>query len=210
MITEKMTVREYTDVLSSKAPVPGGGGASALAGALAASLAQMVCGLTIGKKKYADAEEEMKRIAGVMKEKQETFLALADRDAEVFEPLSKAYSLPSGTEEEKQKKTQAMEGLLVSAAQVPLSVMEETVSVLDELEILLEKGSSLAVSDVGVSASFFRCAVTGAMLNVQINTRLIQDKNKADEIERKAGMLLAQGQKKTDEITEQVGSRLKK
>ena len=100
-MVESMTIQEFLDVLSSKEPVPGGGGASALAGALGNALGQMVANLTIGKKKYALVEDEIKELAERMKGIQGQFTALADQDAKVFAPLAKCYSLPSGTEEEK-------------------------------------------------------------------------------------------------------------
>ena len=100
-MVESMTIQEFLDVLSSKEPVPGGGGASALAGALGNALGQMVANLTIGKKKYALVEDEIKELAERMKGIQGQFSALADQDAKVFAPLAKCYSLPSGTEEER-------------------------------------------------------------------------------------------------------------
>jgi len=204
MKTGNMSVTDYTNALSSKAPVPGGGGASALSGALSASLAQMVCNLTIGKKKYADAEEEITRIGQEMKEKQDKFLFLADQDAEVFEPLSRAYSLPALTEEEKKKKEQIMEDLLAAAANVPLRIMEEAAAVSDGLAVLLEKGSTLAVSDVGCAAGFVRAAISGGMLNVKINTKLMKDREKAAGLDRRAGELFETGIRKADDICKRV------
>mgnify|MGYP000736125647 CR=1 FL=1 len=115
-MVESMTIQEFLDVLSSKEPVPGGGGASALAGALGNALGQMVANLTIGKKKYALVEDEIKELAERMKGIQGQFSALADQDAKVFAPLAKCYSLPSGTEEEKAYKAEVMEARLLDAS----------------------------------------------------------------------------------------------
>ena len=92
---------EFVEVLASKAPVPGGGGASALVGAIGTALGNMVGSLTVGKKKYADVEEEMWELKKKADELQKELLHLIERDAEVFEPLSKAYGMPRETEEEK-------------------------------------------------------------------------------------------------------------
>jgi formiminotetrahydrofolate cyclodeaminase len=204
MVTEDMKIRDYADVLSSKAPVPGGGGASALSGALGACLGQMVCNLTAGKKKYAAVEEDIRGILSEMKEHESTFFRLADRDAEVFGPLAKAYSMPSETDEEKRQKADIMEKLLLNAAEVPVKVMEEAVSVLDALNFLAEKGSVMAVSDVGVASQLIRTALTGAMMNVKINTKSMKDRGKAEEIDTKALELLKEGTAGADKIYNKV------
>ncbi len=107
---EKELLGAWTDALASKAPVPGGGGASALAGALAAALGQMVANLTVGKKRYADVEEEMQQSLFALNILQMELMALADKDAEVFAPLAAAYGLPSGTEEEQAEKDRIIGG----------------------------------------------------------------------------------------------------
>ena len=98
------TCTEFVEVLASKAPVPGGGGASALVGAVGTALGNMVGSLTVGKKKYADVEDEMYELKAKCDQLQKDFLRLIERDAEVFEPLSKAYGMPKETEEEKAEK----------------------------------------------------------------------------------------------------------
>lgn len=103
MLTDKSCI-EFTGFLASAAPVPGGGGASAMVGALGTALGSMVCNLTLGKKKYEDVQADIKRIAGKAEAMQNDLLSLVEKDAEVFEPLSKAYGLPKNTEEDKKKK----------------------------------------------------------------------------------------------------------
>lgn len=117
-------ISEYLEVLSSKAPVPGGGGASALAGALGNALGQMVVNLTVGKKKYAEVEEEMQKYLTDLKNMQQEFLHFSDRDAEVFAPLAECYRLPSATPEEKEHKDAVMEEKLLDASMVPVEIME--------------------------------------------------------------------------------------
>lgn len=199
-MVEKFVIEEFLDALSSKKPVPGGGGASALAGALGNALGQMVANLTIGKKRYADVEEEVKalleRMAGIQKD----FMKLADRDEEVFAPLAAAYSLPTGTEEEKAHKDSVMEERLLDASLVPMEIMEKAVEMLDILDILAVKGSRMAVSDVGVGVQFIRTGLLGAVMNVYINTKSMKNRVKAEELNKRADELVAQGTARADRI----------
>ena len=118
-------------MLGSKAPVPGGGGASALVGAVGTALGNMVGALTVGKKKYADVEEEMKELMAKATTLQDELLHLIERDAEVFEPLSKAYGMPRETEEEKAEKARVMEIVLKDACSVPMEIMEKCCEAID-------------------------------------------------------------------------------
>ena len=205
---EKQMIGEWTDALASKAPVPGGGGASALGGALAAALGQMVANLTVGKKKYADVEKTMQQILQKLEELQKELLALADEDARVFAPLAAAYSLPSSTEEEKREKERVMEENLLAASLVPLQMMEKTFVVLDILSFLGEKGSRMAVSDVGVAVQFARAALNGAVMNVYINTKSMKDRDKAEELNEKADALIEDGTGLADRIYQNVVDQL--
>ena len=120
-IAEKSCIG-FVDVLASKAPVPGGGGAAALVGAIGMALGSMVCNLTTGKKKYAQYEEAIQEILVKAGKLQEELLSMIDKDAEGFYPLSKAYGLPTSTEEEKQYKAETMEKCLkVACASLPLA-----------------------------------------------------------------------------------------
>ena len=205
-MVESMTIQEFLDVLSSKEPVPGGGGASALAGALGNALGQMVANLTIGKKKYALVEDEIKELAERMKGIQGQFSALADQDAKVFAPLAKCYSLPSGTEEEKAYKAEVMEARLLDASLVPMEIMEKASEM---LEILADKGSRMAVSDVGVGVQFIRTALLGAVMNVYINTKSMKNREKAEEMNEKAERLIKEGTEAADRIYQKVLEQLR-
>lgn len=208
-MTEQQTIEEFLSALSSKQPVPGGGGASALAGALGTALGLMVGNLTVGKKKYAQAEEEVLSMMGRLAEMQKDMVRLADEDGKVFAPLAAAYGLPSGTEEEKSYKVQVMEENLLAASLVPVRVMESAVEILDILDVMEQKGSVMAVSDVGVAVQFARTAVTGAVMNVYINTKSMKDRQKAQEINDRAAKALEQGVKQADTIYDRVLKRLK-
>ena len=182
---------EFVEVLSSKAPVPGGGGASALVGAVGAALCNMVGNLTVGKKKYADVEEELRGLMEQVTEIQNRFLQLIDEDAEGFAPLAKAYGLPSGTEEEKAKKAEIMEKCLNDACGVPMEIMENCCRAIDLIEIFAAKGSVLAVSDAGVAAACCRAALKGASLNIYINTKSMKDRKRGDELNQKCDEMIA-------------------
>ena len=186
---DNMSIRQFTDALASSAPVPGGGGASALCGALAAALGSMVCNLTVGKKKYADVEEEVKETLQSTEALRTELLALIREDAEAFEPLSRAYSLPRETEEEIRLRDTVMEEALRRAGETPLRMMRAAAKLVPPLRFLSEKGSRLVVSDVGVAAYFARAALEGAALNVYINTRLMKDRSFAEAMEREADEL---------------------
>ena len=132
---------EFVEVLASKAPVPGGGGASALVGAIGTALGNMVGSLTVGKKKYADVEEEMYELKGKMRQALQTeLLQLIERDAEVFEPLSRAYGMPRNTEEEKAEKARVMEIVLKDACSVPMEIMEKCCEAIDLIEEFAAEG----------------------------------------------------------------------
>lgn len=205
---EKEILGTWVDQLASKAPVPVGGGASALGGALAAALGQMVANLTVGKKRYADVEEEMQECLCKLNILQMELMALADKDAEVFAPLAEAYGMPSSTEEEKAEKDRVMEERLLAASLIPMMMLEKAASVLDYVELLEKKGSKMAVSDAGVAAQFARTALTGAVMNVYINTKSMKNRKVAEELNEKADELLAEGMKKADEIYNSVRRKL--
>ncbi|MGN0159423.1 MAG: cyclodeaminase/cyclohydrolase family protein [Brotaphodocola sp.] len=205
---EKQILGEWVNTLASKNPVPGGGGASALGGALAAALGQMVANLTVGKKRYADVEEEMQQSLLSLSRLQEELLELADQDAQVFAPLAAAYSMPTGTAEEKAEKDRVMEERLLAASLVPIRIMEKAAEVLDIVDILEQKGSKMAVSDAGVAAQFARSALTGAVMNVYINTRSMKNRELADKLNAKSDKLLVDGMKLADEIYNRVLKKL--
>ena len=180
---------QFLSELSSNAPVPGGGGASAAVGAFAAALGMMVTNLTIGKKKYADYEEEVKAVRDRLEGLRDQLIDLVDGDAVAFEPLSKAYSIPKDDPE----RDTIMENALYEASVVPMSIMETVLAAAKELEVLVAKGSKLAVSDVGVGILFAQAAIGGASLNVYINTKSMKDRERAAALDAKADAIIAEG-----------------
>ena len=203
------TCEEFVEVLASKAPVPGGGGASALVGAVGMALGNMVGSLTVGKRKYADVEADIIALKEKATALQADFLRLFERDAEVFEPLAKAYGLPKETEEEKAEKARVMAIVLKDACSVPMEIMEKCCEAIDVIEEFAAKGSAFAISDAGVGVAFCKGALLGASLNVFINTKSMADKEYAAELNAKADKMIEEYGKKADEIFEKVNARLR-
>ena len=208
MAFQDQTILAFMESLSSKAPIPGGGGASALVGALSASLTHMVGALTVGKPKYAAVEAEMFELLKQTEALANRFLALMDEDAAAFEPLAQAYRLPKETEEEKASKAVRMEAALKSAVQPPLAIMETCEQALPLIAFCAEKGSVVAVSDAGVAASLCRAALEGASLNVFINTQGMQDKAYAEMLNLRARALLSRAGAQAEEIFHAVYKKL--
>ncbi len=201
--------KDWFEALSSSAPVPGGGGASALAGAGAASLGMMVANLTVGKKKYAMHEELMKELLKRLETLRDEMLGLIEEDAMGFAPLAAAYSLPSSTEEEKAEKEKIMAQALLKACEVPIAIMEKGAEILDIAVELAEKGSVMAVSDVGVAVQFIRTAVLGASMNVYINTKSMKDRKTAEELNAKADSLNKKASETADAVFAKIEGELK-
>lgn len=180
---------DFIGALSSNAPVPGGGGASATVGALAAALGMMVTNLTIGKKKYADYEEELIRCRSELEGLRDRLITLTDKDAEAFEPLSRAYSLLKDAPDYER----IMEEALLTASLAPLEIMDTALECAHVLEVLVEKGSRLAISDVGVGIYFAQAAIEGAALNVYINTKMMKDRTRAEALNDRADAIIREG-----------------
>ena len=200
---------QFVEVLASKAPVSGGGGASALVGAIGTALGNMVGSLTTGKKKYASVQSDIEDLMKKAETLQKQLLALVDKDAEVFEPLSRAYGMPKGTEEEKMEKDRVMELCLKDACSVPMEIMRRCCEAIELQKGFAEKGSTLALSDAGVGVAMCRSALLGASLNVFINTKAMKDREYAEQINREAEDMLDKYTRLADEIYASVVERLK-
>ncbi|MDR2530802.1 MAG: cyclodeaminase/cyclohydrolase family protein [Oscillospiraceae bacterium] len=199
------SITEFVEVLSSKSPVPGGGGASALVGAVGIALGNMVGSLTVGKKKYADVEQDIVRLQSTAAALQARLLELIDEDAEDFEPLSRAYSIPK----DDPTRAEVMESALKTACRVPLEIMRVCAQAIDAIAEFAAKGSSLAVSDAGCGAVCCKAALQGAILNIYINTKSMTDREYSQSLESEAAALLAAYSAKADEVYALVSSKLK-
>ena len=174
MLTE-LTVSNFLDELSSHSPAPGGGSVAALDGALGAALTSMVCQLSIGKKKYADVEPEMKRVLGKSEELRGIITRLIDRDTDAFNKVMEAFGLPKDSDDQKALRSAAIQGAAKEATLVPLEVMKHCIDGIALAKIVGEKGNTNSLSDAGVSALMFHAACESAALNVRINLSGIHD-----------------------------------
>ncbi len=181
------TLSEFSATLASSAPTPGGGGAAALAGALAAALGNMVGSLTVGKKKYADVEDRIIELNAQAETLREKLLQQITADAEAFAPLAKAYGIPKdapGRDEE-------LERCLHIAAEPPMNILRLSCEAAELAAEYGEKGSRLAVSDAGCAAALAEGAIRSAALNVAINTGLMKDRDYAEAMNDEMDALLA-------------------
>lgn len=172
------SIDDFTKQLASSAAVPGGGGASALAGAIGIALGDMVGELTVGKKKYADVEEEIKACMEQAQALRAALLACIEEDAKAFAPLAKAYAIPK----DEPGREETMEQCLKDAAAVPLKIFDLCCEATDLLEIFGEKGSRLMISDAATGAAIALGAMRGAAVNVKVNTKLMKDRAYAEEL----------------------------
>lgn len=202
------SVIQFLDELASRAPVPGGGSTAALTGALAAALVSMVGNLTVGKKRYASVEEEVKALLHRSESLRQRLAKLLESDTQVYGSLSKAYKLPRNTEERKAARTAAIQTALKEAEAVPMQIAEACVEVLDLCAPMAEKGSRLAVSDAGVAALLAEAGLRSAALNVLINLAYIRDEDFVRQEQAKLdGHLAGKGQLK-EQVYELVVGKL--
>jgi formiminotetrahydrofolate cyclodeaminase len=183
-------LRFFLDKLCSNSPEPGGGSASALTAATAASLSGMLAALTINKKGYEDVQREMEAIYASSKELKEELLDLLQKDTEAFDDAAKAFKMPKRTEEEMRKRAQAVEDGLKKATQVPLSIMIKSREVSRLAKEVLKKGNKMAISDGAISALFAESAAIGAMINVKINFSWMKDKGYIEKTEKQLSEIL--------------------
>lgn len=185
MDMKTMTLEVFCATTASNEPAPGGGSVAALAGALAASLAEMVAQLTVGKKGYEDAADEMNALIPQAAALRAELLDDITRDSTSFNAYMDALALPKNTDEEKDARRQAMQEALKKAAEVPLSVAETAAKIMPMAAVLVKKGNANAVTDGLVSAMMTRTAVLGALLNVKINLGSIKDEAYVAEMKEK-------------------------
>lgn len=205
---EKSCLR-YGEILSSSAPAPGGGSVSGLIAAMGASLGSMVINLTIGNKNNNEKNKELKRLLESCENLRLEFFRLAEKDIESFGPLSKAYSMPKDTEEEKEKRSAFMEEALKEAGETPMILAKTTCELIDVLEELLDKGTKNAISDVGVGATFANSALESSQLNVLINTKYMKDREYAGKLNNEINQITNKYLPKCQIILERVKSYLK-
>jgi len=194
------SVSGFVASVASSNPVPGGGSVAAHAGALGAALAQMVAGLTIGKKKYAAVDAEMKEAALKAAALGNQLAALVKRDADAYAHVSEAYKLPKEPADAAARRSEAVTNALLKAAEVPLETARAAAEVAQLAAMVAEKGNSNAVTDAGVAALLAHAAAKGAAYNVRVNIQSMDDKSKGQHLSREAEQLV----KKASEYAEQA------
>ncbi len=192
--------RKFVEVLASNEPAPGGGGAAALVGAIGTALGNMVGSLTVGKKKYADVEEEIIALKAKCDALQKDLLDQVEADEINFVPLAKAYGIPK----DDPNRDQIMEEATMVACSTPVKIMELCCEAMEAIAVFAEKGSRLAVSDAGCGAVCVKAALQAASLNVFINTKTLKNREVAEELNAKCLGMLDKYGKMADEIFETV------
>ena len=200
------TCKDFVEVLASSAPVPGGGGAAAFGGSIGMALANMVGSLTVGKKKYADVEPEVKELLAKGYKVIADLQALVDKDAEVFEPLSQAYGIPK----DDPTRAEIMEKCAKEACSVPMEILRTAYEGINITSRVAQIGSLLVISDAGCGVVFLKAALESAMLNVVINLGIIQDQDYVNKTREEMNRLLAEGRKTADETLALVISKISK
>ncbi len=175
-------VSNFLDELASNLPTPGGGSVAALAGALGAALISMVGNLTIGKKKYEDVEEDIKKIISSSEKLRYELSQLIEEDVKAFNNFMATYKMPKETEDEKKMRTEKIQEALVEAAKVPLKTAYKCLDIMILSQEVAEKGNINVISDAGVAVLMAEAALESAILNVKINLRMIKDEKVREEL----------------------------
>ena len=193
-------MERFLTELASKAPIPGGGGAAALMGSLAAALGSMVGNLTTGKKKYEQYQQDIEHILSVLQDSLWEIYEYIEKDAQAFEPLAKAYKIPR----DQPGREELMEEVTLQAAKVPLDLTKKLYGIIPLLEELEIKGSRLAISDVAVAASCLASALESGVMNIYINTCSLKNRKLAEEINEEAKRMSSEGVLRCKKIYERI------
>ena len=202
---EDLSLQQFCRLTASSQPVPGGGGVSALAGALAASLASMVVNLSKDKKKYQEYAEEYKSLITELEDLRESLLKAIEEDAQAFRPLAEAYSLPKETPGYEEK----LESCLKDAAASPMRILKMICRIITIDERLALIGSKISVSDAACSVMLARGALYAAAINVSVNTRLMKDREYACKLDQETEEIVKEYAGKADKVYEDIKMRLK-
>lgn len=201
-------VSNFLNELASNSPTPGGGSVAALAGALGAALISMVGNLTVGKKKYEDVEEEIKRILSSSEKLRYELSQLIEEDVKVFNNFMSTYKMPKETEDEKKIRAEKIQESLIEAAKVPLKVAHKCLDILSLSKEVAEKGNMNVVSDAGVAALLAEAALESAILNVKINLKMIKDEKTKEELFSSIQELLLKEKGQKEKVLEIVEKKI--
>jgi len=201
-------VSNFLNELASNSPTPGGGSVAALAGALGAALISMVGNLTVGKKKYEDVEEDIKKILSSSEKLRYELSQLIEDDVKVFNNFMATYKMPKETEDEKKIRTEKMQEALIKAAKVPLRVAYKCLDILSLSKEVAEKGNINVVSDAGVAVLMAEAALESAILNVKINLKMIKDEKTKEELSSSIQELLLKEKGQKEKVLEIVEKKI--
>ena len=202
-------INNFLDELASNSPTPGGGSVAALAGALGAALISMVGNLTIGKKKYEDVEEDIKKIISSSEKLRYELSQLIEEDVKVFDNFMATYKMPKETEDEKKIRAEKIQESLIEAAKVPLTVAYKCLDVLSLSKEVAEKGNINVISDAGVAVLMAQAALESAILNVKINLRMIKDEKARTELSSSIKEILLKEKGQKEKVLEIVEEKIK-
>ena len=205
----KKSIKEFSAVLASDAPAPGGGSVAALSGALGADLVAMVCALSVGKEEFAEYREQLSDSDKKARALSKRLLDRVDLDTQAFNGVMAAFKLPKSTDSEKRARSEAIQAGYKEAIQSPLDIGRECVETIQLSETLLGRSNTNALSDLGVAAQQAYAGLEGAIMNVKINLPSIKDTNFREETKTEAEALLLSGRTAADAVrayvTEQLG-----
>lgn len=201
-------VSQFLTELASSAPAPGGGSVAALSGALGAALVSMVCNLTVGKKKYADVEKDIKALLENSEGLRHKLADLLQADVQAYTAVSQAMKMPRATDEEKAARAEVMQQALKKATEVPLQIAEACVEVIALCQPAAEKGNKNAVSDAGVAILMAEAGLRSAALNILINLGWIEDQRFTAEKQRQLDTLLEGKPAVRDQVYDYVVEKL--
>lgn len=204
----KMNLREFANETASESPAPGGGSISAYLGSLGVSLATMVANLSSHKKVWDERWEEFSKWAETGQQLKDALLKMVDEDTHAFNRIMASFSLPKGSDEEKKRRTDAIQSATKNAIEVPLKVMQLSCDSFDIIEAMAKNGNPNSVSDAGVGALCARSAVIGAFLNVKINAGGLKDEAARNNYLKSAEELKAKAMVREAEILKIVESKM--
>ncbi|MBS3969766.1 MAG: cyclodeaminase/cyclohydrolase family protein [Clostridia bacterium] len=205
----ELTGREFINAVSSESPAPGGGSVAAFAGALSAALVNMVINLTVGKEKFQEHEEELKEIRKKGYELQEQLTQYVDEDTRTFNLVMEAYKMPKDTEEAKAKRSEAIQGAMKKAAELPLEVAKCCLEIIKFSDVVITRGNPNCLSDGGVGCLMAHAGLKGAIFNVQINLGSIKDEEYKARLVDEIKNIENEAENLTKQIIAKVKSQLK-
>ncbi|HEX9752281.1 MAG TPA: cyclodeaminase/cyclohydrolase family protein [Methyloceanibacter sp.] len=201
-------VEKFLDALASQSATPGGGSAAAIIGAMGAALVSMICNLTIGKKKYADVEPEMKEVLGKAEALRHKLTGMIEDDVKAFDAVMGAYGMAKETDQQKAARDKAIQAALKQATDVPMRCCHAAREVIDLGAIAADKGNLNVISDAGVGVLAAYAALRSAALNVFTNARMINDKTFTEAKLKELNQLLAGAEAATEKAYGVVRGKL--